>query len=259
MKNIQWYGWQKDVHDKRDLYKLVQVPAVLPDKVDLRPGLPAPYNQGELGSCTANAIAAAIQFDFAKQNHPVWMPSRLFIYFNERDMEGTINEDSGAQIRDGVKSINALGVCPEEATSDAAADAIWPYDIDQFATKPSPACYDEADENISLKYEQVPQVASALQAMLAQGFPVVFGFSVYESFESQEVASSGIVPLPGAKEECVGGHAVLLCGYDATTKMFLVRNSWGADWGQGGYFQMPFAYVCDPSLANDFWAIETVK
>ena len=258
MKNIQWYGWKKDVHDKRDLYKLVRVPATLPDKVDLRQGLPAPYNQGELGSCTANAIAAAIQFDLLKQKLPVWMPSRLFIYWNERDMEGTINEDSGAQIRDGVKSINTLGVCPEETTTDAAANAIWPYDVAQFAVKPPQPCYDEADENIALKYERVPQVASALQAMLAQGYPVVFGFTVYESFESQEVAASGVVSMPGTNEQSVGGHAVLLCGYDATTKMFLVRNSWG-DWGQGGYFWMPFAYVCDPFLANDFWTIELMQ
>jgi len=259
MHNIQWYGWKKDVRDDRDLCKLVRIPETLPTRVDLRSGMPAPYDQGSLGSCTANAIAAALQFDLAKQNLPSWTPSRLFIYFNERDMEGTVSEDSGAQIRDGVKSVNQLGVCPEAPSPVAAAEAIWPYDIAQFAVKPPQPCYDEAEQNITLKYERIPQTVAALQTMLSQGYPVIFGFSVYESFESQAVAQTGIVPMPAPGEQCVGGHAVIICGYDVTTGMFLVRNSWGSDWGIGGYFWLPFAYVVDASLANDFWTIETIK
>ena len=252
------YGWRKDEKDTRDFLRVVQIPKKLPPQFQLT-GLPPVYDQGQLGSCTANAIAAAVEFDMLKQKLADWTPSRLFIYYNERVMEGTVSQDSGAQIRDGVKSINQLGVCPEVSVKTISKTAVWPYAISKFAVKPPATCYAEALDNVSLKYERVNQDVASLQAVLASGFPVVFGFNVYASFESAAVAKTGVVPMPKPGEKVVGGHAVLLVGYDATKGTFTVRNSWGASWGQKGYFTMPFAYITSTKLASDFWTIEVVK
>src|SRR5437762_5153061 len=116
-RKISRYGWQPDLPDQRDFqFKAPQVfLRRLPSKIDMRKNCPPVYDQGQLGSCTANAIGAAFEFEQMKQNHGAgFMPSRLFIYYNERVMEHTVDMDSGAQIRDGIKSVNKQGVCPEQ-------------------------------------------------------------------------------------------------------------------------------------------------
>ena len=105
----------------------------------------------------------------------------------------------------------------------------------------------------------MPRVLNQIKGCLAHGYPFVFGFPVYESFESQEVAKTGVVPMPGSSEQMLGGHAVLAVGYDDATQRFLVRNSWGDGWGMGGYFTMPYAYLMDRGLSSDFWAILSVE
>jgi len=246
------YGWIPDLPDHRDHVFSAPTPVLteLPPSVDLRPGCPKTvYDQGRLGSCTANAIAAAFEFDLSKQELPDFMPSRLFIYYNERRMEGSVDSDSGAMIRDGIKSVAKQGVCMEDA---------WPYDITKFTNEPSADCYTSAQSNRALAYQRVPQTLNQMRGCLAHGFPFVFGFSVYESFESDEVSKTGVVPLPGAGEAQLGGHAVLAVGYDDAPARFLVRNSWGPDWGQGGYFTIPYSYLTDRGLASDFWTIAQV-
>jgi C1A family cysteine protease len=245
-------GWVPDRPDQRD--HLYSAPfrhlATLPPDVDLTKEMPPVYDQGDLGSCTANAIAGAFEFGLAKQNLADFMPSRLFVYYNERAMEGTVNSDSGAMIRDGIRSVARLGVCTED---------LWPYDIRQFRTKPDQNCYDQATGNKVLQYQRIPRTLAQMQACLASGFPFVFGFTVYESFESPEVAQTGVVPMPARNEEVLGGHAVLAVGYSNDDQRFRVRNSWGDGWGQGGYFTMPYAYLVDHSLSQDFWAILQVE
>jgi C1A family cysteine protease len=174
------------------------------------------------------------------------MPSRLFIYYNERLIEGTVKSDSGAMIRDGIKTVAKQGVCSEE---------LWKYDIAEFAVKPPQRCYRAALDNRVLSYQRVPQTLISVKGCLAHGYPVVFGFQVYESFESKQVAETGVVPLPATSEELLGGHAVLAVGYDDASTRFLVRNSWGPAWGQGGYCTMPYPYLTERSLSSDFWAI----
>ena len=170
----KWYGWHPDLPDHRDL-TFASRPAIqkaLPKKVDLTPLCPPVYNQGQLGSCTANAIGGAFEFELLKQNkNNDFMPSRLFIYYNERAMEGTIGEDSGAQIRDGIKSVNKQGVCPEK---------MLPYDITKFTKKPSSACYKSALTHQVLTYQRVDRDLNQMKGCLAEGFPFVFGFTVYE-------------------------------------------------------------------------------
>ena len=250
---IQRYGWIPDLPDARDHLYAAPMPimAALPPRVDLRADCPPVYDQGQLGSCTANAIGAAVQFDRRKQQlDPDFVPSRLFIYYNERAMEGTVSTDSGAQIRDGIKSVAKQGACPETD---------WPYDIAKFTSKPPRTDYREALQNRAVSYSRLVQNVNLLKGCLASGFPFVFGFTVYESFESQEVAGTGVVPMPSPSEQMLGGHAVLAVGYDNSTQRFAVRNSWGTGWGSAGYFTMPYAYVTDSNLADDLWTVRLVS
>ncbi|HZT22613.1 MAG TPA: C1 family peptidase [Verrucomicrobiae bacterium] len=246
------FGWLPDLPDHRDfLYAApVELAAAPPGRVDLRPQCPPVYDQGQLGSCTANAIAGAIEFDRRKQKLADFMPSRLFIYYNERVMEHTVDSDSGAQIRDGIKSVARQGDCPETE---------WPYVIAKFKTKPPRSCYTDALRYRVVQYQRLTQSLSQMKACLASGYPFVFGFTVYESFESAAVARTGRVSLPRSGEAVIGGHAVMAVGYDDARQWFLVRNSWGTGWGIKGYFTMPYAYLNDPDLANDFWTIRVVQ
>lgn len=252
-RKVQRYGWIPDLPDHRDqLYAAPpQVLVALPPSVDLRAGCPPVYDQEELGSCTANAIAAAIEFDLMKQQAAsTFTPSRLFVYYNERAMEHTVDVDSGAMIRDGIKSVSKQGACPE---------TMWPYVIAKFRDKPSAECYTEAKKHQAVLYRRLVQNLNQLKGCLASGFPFVFGFSVYEGFESPEVATTGHASLPATGEKQVGGHAVLAVGYDEAQGWFLVRNSWGTGWGMSGYFTMPYAYLTEATLASDFWTIRLME
>ena len=248
---IKRFGWVPDLPDHRDhsyAAPLVNL-GKLPDKVDLRPNCPPVYDQGQLGSCTANAIAGAIEFGRMKEHKQDVVPSRLFIYYNERVMEGTVNSDSGAMIRDGIKSVATDGDAPETE---------WPYDITKFTEKPPAKVYSDAKQYKVLQYQRVPRNLTQMKGCLASGYPFVFGFSVYESFESPDVAKTGQVSMPGSNEQEVGGHAVVAVGYDDSQQRFIVRNSWGGDWGIAGYFTMPYTYLTDSNLSDDFWTIRLV-
>src|ERR1700730_1515073 len=200
--HIQRYWWVCALPDARDHLYAAPPPVLqaLPPSVDLRPGCPPPYDQGQLGSCTANAIAASIQFERRKQKlSPDFVPSRLFIYYNERVIEGTVESDSGAMIRDGIKSIAHQGDAPETD---------WPYDIAKFAQKPPAKAYSDASRHKAVLYQRLIQDLNQMKGCLASGSPFVFGFTVYQSFESKEVATTGQAPMPTSSEKSVGGHAV---------------------------------------------------
>lgn len=259
------FGWIPDLPDSRDhLFAATpELIGALPPSVDLRAGWSTdPYDQGQIGSCTANAIAGAFEFDVIRQQLPDFMPSRLFIYYNERLMEGTVRSDAGAQIRDGVKSVAKVGVCtepewPYDDTHPTTPDGPWPANA-RAGMKPTPACYQHALANHVVSYQRVTRSLPQLKGCLAEGFPFVFGFTVYESFESDEVRAGGVVPMPSSGEQVLGGHAVLAVGYDDGTQRFLVRNSWGTEWGQHGHFTMPYAYLTERNLSSDFWTLRAV-
>jgi C1A family cysteine protease len=244
------YGWHPDIQDIRDYLFHVEEAPVLPSSVDLRSSCPPIYDQGELGSCTANAIAAALEFDQLKQGETPFTPSRLFIYWNERSIERTVLSDAGAKIRDGMKVVASLGAPPEST---------WPYDISQFTVRPADAAYEQARAHKAILYQRVAQDITHIRAALAAGYPVIFGFTVYDFFESQMMATTGHLTMPGKGERVVGGHAVVAVGYDNSNQQIIVRNSWGTDWGLQGYFTMPYTYITHPQLAQDFWTVQRVQ
>ncbi len=241
------YGWRPDRPDFRDLM-LAPPPQDLPSEVDLRGQMPAVYNQGDIGSCTANAIAAAFDFERGRQGMDFINPSRLFIYYNERLIEGDVSYDGGAQIRDGVKVVSRIGVVPE---------AMWPYIEADLYTEPPQQIYDAASDDLVLEYRRVNP--AHIRYVLAQGFPVIFGFTVFDSFMS--IGPDGVMPLPQPDDSVDGGHAVLAAGYTQVggDPYFIVRNSWGDGWGDQGYFYMPFPVISVPGMASDFWVIRKVE
>lgn len=248
-RSHQWYGWLPDLPDHRDLlYSAVKPKAVrLPASVDLRAGCSPVENQKTLGSCTANALVGALEFLEKKTGTPFVDLSRLFVYYNERVIEGSVNSDNGAFLRDGIKSLAKQGVCSEKS---------WPYKLTAYKKKPSATCYTAAKKHTITSYHRLNAV-DEMRACLADGYPFVFGFTVYESFESQAVTKSGILDMPKPNEKNVGGHAVMAAGYDDAAKRFLIRNSWDTDWGQAGYFTMPYDYLADRNLSDDFWTIRS--
>jgi C1A family cysteine protease len=246
----RFYGWIPSKPDHRDFLFAPDPSVVLPPSVDLRSKCPPIYDQGQLGSCTANGIGFAYEFDRLKQGLTDFMPSRLFIYYNERKLEGTIKSDSGVSIRDGFKVMNTLGVCPESE---------WKYNISKFTCKPSNKCYRDALKDRAIQYKAVNQALFDIKSSLASGIPVVIGISVYESFESSAVAISGIVPMPGPNETCLGGHCTAVVGYEDSISRWIVRNSWGDSWGDKGHFYLPYQYLTNPNLSDDFWNMSLVS
>lgn len=236
-------NWHPDLPDHRDLKFKAKKTTDIKDMVDLREFATKIEDQGELGSCTAHAITSAIELQIKKNNGLSTDLSRLFVYYQERFMEKTVKTDSGAIIRDGIKACAKIGV---------PVETLWPYSVTRFTERPSVNAYKNAATRKILKYKRVTDLESMLHC-LTEGNPVVFGFSVYESFESDKVAKTGIMPYPKKSEKLIGGHAVLAVGYDYKKERILVRNSWGEDWGLKGYFWMPFKVVDNRDMSDDFW------
>ena len=258
------YTWKKQKEDARD-YTFEQFATLkkisttgLPSTVNNRLFCSAVEDQGQLGSCTANAWAGLLQYNECKNGRGGKLYndlSRLFIYYNERVIENSVNTDSGAELRDGATSIAKQGVCIEKE---------WPYNINKFTIKPTAKCYTDALPNIIHSYYSLDSTNSTtllnnLKSCLAAGQCFVFGFEVYDYFESDQMANTGVLQLPQPSESDLGGHAVMAIGYNDSQQRFLIRNSWGKGWGLkgnlDGYFTMPYAYITNPKLASDFWTV----
>lgn len=253
-RSIARYGWKPSLPDARDHIADTSGIKVLPE-VDPRPHMPPVYDQLQLGSCTANAIAAALQYDAILDGHDEFgTPSRLAIYWLERFLEGGLantQQDSGAFGRDGFKVAQKVGFAPESA---------WPYIEARFRDDPRYPLSAEFDKHKLVKpYRAVPRRLSSFKAALSNQQTIAFGFTVYESFESAEVAKTGIMPVPAQGEAQQGGHEVLMVGYlKDMPGHVLCRNSWNTDWGIGGYFLMPVEVLLDKSMSSDFRTIARV-
>lgn len=240
------YGWRPSLPNAQavpaDTYGLLAK-----SEVDPRDSMQDPYDQSRLGSCTANVYAGAAEYDDKLDGGSLGTPSRLAIYYGERLREGSVEWDSGAYGHDAFKDGREFGV---------ASETLWPYDISRFRNVPPSAYLSARGNHKFLKYVHPAPNVTRFKKVLSNDQTIAFGFTVYESFESNQVAESGIVPIPGDREQVLGGHEVLIVGYlSAYPEHALVRNSWGTEWGLSGYFLMPWAYITDPSLADDWRSI----
>ncbi len=238
---------KRDVEDPNDKpydrHKKVG-PEGVPPFVDLRQHMTTIEDQGELGSCTANAIAGAYEYLEKRITGNEGDVSRLFIYYLERKIEGTVEQDSGASLRNGMKVLHQYGVCSEDT---------WPYDVHSFKKEPHHHAYSEAKGHTIDEYYRVPVELHAMKTCLAEGYPFVFGTKIFSSFE--EHGHHGRIGLPGSGEKNLGGHALLACGYSDHDEVFLVRNSWGTDWGEGGYCYFPYSYLTNSEWTHDSWTL----
>ncbi len=244
----KWYGHRSDTKDARDFMFTPSAVSDLPTLVDLRADCPPVMDQGQLGSCTAHGIIGALRYLLVRSGGPRdHRLSRLQLYYDERVVEGSVSEDSGAEIRDGIKCAAKIGV---------AHETMWPYIITKFARRPTDRVYKDAIKFEALKYERVAVDPAYVKAALASGYPVIVGFSVYESFESDAVAATGMVPQPDLRnEQMIGGHCVYAVGYGQHPGTITCRNSWANDWGDNGDFYIPEQYICSTQFASDFWIV----
>jgi C1A family cysteine protease len=265
-RQIRGYGWRPDLPDQRDLHvdelfsieRLDPVPNGL-RKFSLRDQEPEPsWDQSKLGSCTAHGIGFAVQFARKRQGLEAFRPSRLAIYYGERCIEGTVDQDVGAMIRDGIRVVARLGAGPED---------LWPYDIGRFSQPPPQAYFDAASTDQALRYYRCPQDIGVIKQLLYNRYPVVMGFTVYQSFEGEEIARTGRMPMPQMSEEIVGAHCTAFVGWDDDLQLpntsepggLEDRNSWSTGWGDAGHFWMPQAYASDRRLSSDFWTIRLME
>lgn len=238
-------GWKPGPKVRSEPFKVSTVlsSSTLPASVDLRTLCPKVYDQLSLGSCTAQAGAALFEVLRKKQGLPTFLPSRLFIYYNQRVVRNSVSDDSGSTLTDCINVLTEMG---------AAHDSLWWYNPVKFAVKPNRGVYADGAKYKLIKSLSVSQNLDEMRGCLASGFPFVFGFRVYSSFAN--IRTNGMMPLPNLyREEYLGGHAVMAVGYDNAKKVIIVRNSWSDRWGDKGYFYMPYNYIIDSYFCDDFW------
>jgi C1A family cysteine protease len=267
-------GWERDLPDFRDYVpEAAEVKAVLaksqplkaaksalPKLVDLRQWCSPIEDQGNLGSCTANAGVGLVEYFQRRAFGKHLDGSRLFVYKATRNLLRWTG-DQGAYLRDTMKALVLFGVPPE---------TYWPYKVSKFDDEPPAFCYAFGQSFQAIKYYRLDprgasssQVLSAVRQSLAAGLPSMFGFSVYSSMPGVN-EGSGDIPMPKPGDKLEGGHAVVAVGYDDGKKIgkdkgaLLIRNSWGTAWGEKGYGWLPYAYV-EEGLAVDFWSLVEAK
>lgn len=251
MSSTRTYKLFQSPPDSRDyLHEPLGAPDVLPTKVDLSPEMPPALQQGTLGACALHATSHCLRHLLQKEGKAQFQPSRLYLYWNTRVSveHSPVDEDTGVCIRDVCKALSRYHACDE---------TVWPYIIENFNQAPPLEAYENASLHKGIRYAYIPQDLEIMKRSLATGYPFIIGIQVYESLESDAVMNSGVIPMPDVDaEKCMGGHAVLCCGYDDETERFLFLNSWGpVGIGHKGYFSIPYKYLLNPDLAADFWVI----
>lgn len=244
--------FKSPVDDRDIMHDAVQSSAILPSHMDLSEYMPPVLDQGELGSCASNATSNILRHLLKKEGKTEFQPSRLYIYFNTRvNVEHSpVDEDTGVCIRDVCKALSKYHACSE---------TVWPYIISRFSIAPTLEAFKNAELNKKVKYAYVPQDLESIKKCIYAKHPIIIGIQVYESLESQTTMETGVIPMPDVQnEKCLGGHAIALTGYSDETKRFTIQNSWGTSVGlpdKRGFFTIPYEYVLDANLAQDFWVI----
>jgi C1A family cysteine protease len=254
------YGWRQSIPDPRDDHFEMKA-GIVPDKISIR--LPPAYTQRQTGSCVLNALAALVQRQRFDQKFHDFIPSRLQMYFDARELEGTTDQDAGCMPRNAMKAMASKGAVSEEH---------WPFREDLLKMRPPAEVYDMAHYDVALEYRKVLQSEADFTTALAAGHSILFGTSIFQEFESGAVAQTGTVPMPRGGP--IAGHGMAICGYDYNYDMtkrnrcWEVHNSWGVNWGascvdmygqqQRGHCFFPFDYLLDPDIARDFWIVQLV-
>jgi C1A family cysteine protease len=236
-------GARPSLPDHRD--RLYRFAAVTPVSVDLREDGPVIWDQGDLGSCVPHGVLRAVNHSEKVQDLTVLSPSALFTYYVGREIEGTVDEDSGLYVRDGIKATN----------KGVATRWDWPYNVDRFTEKPPQSVYDNAVDARTLEYARIVDLNAVHSALQARQ-PVVFGFTVYQSFE--DIGSDGRMPMPSADEAPLGGHCNVIVGYRFKTDDFIVANSWSTGWGDEGFYYMPVQVFTTLAFSEDIWVVRKV-
>lgn len=222
---------EKDPVDSRDLL-CKTVNGNLRSRVDLRQWCSPIEDQLHLGSCVAQAIVGAFELMINKLYPGKFKDlSRLFLYYNARLLEGYTNEDTGVYVRDGIKAASQWGVCAED---------LWPYLINKFADMPLAESYIDAKTRLIDTYKRIETVDDMIST-INMDVPVVSGIHVFTGFD--ELRGNEQLQMPSRRDELLGGHAICIVGYDNTKNYFICRNSFGVDWGDRGYFYMPYEYA----------------
>jgi hypothetical protein len=225
----------------------------LPSRVDLRNHMTAVEDQGDTNSCVANAVAGAYEYLIKRHwGEDGYDVSRLFIYYNARVIDDDGIEDEGSVIEHAIDSLTTYGAC---------AEACWPFDEDAINEEPDEDAYEEAAGFLIEDVSVVPTELDAWRRCLADGYPIIFGLQLYHSFDNHR--RRGLVPVPTRREasrEDHGGHAMLCVGYSDRDQVFIVRNSWGSDWGDSGYCYIPYRYIINDKYNDgDTWVIRQIE
>lgn len=247
-------GWKRQAADSRDhAFKLEpMVSHSLPlEMLDMRRPWQAVIgiaNQGELGSCTAQGTLECFRWPFwkARREVPEFSTLAQYYYSRVKIAHGAAGDDSGCTIRDAVKTVHQIGACDAK---------LWPYDPTLFDLNPPEECLISASKHKSMSYHLLHTVDD-IKTQLANWYPVVGGFTCYESLQSEAVGKTGAIPIPTPGETVIGGHCMAFVGYCNDRKAFLCANSWGSNWGDGGFAWLPYWYV-ESNNASDFWVIHT--
>ena len=198
------------------------------------------FNQGPLGSCTSNAGCQYYGFLLRMESIPF---SRLMHYWYERSLQGNTDKDSGATVKDAVKVMCKIGICPE---------VDWPYDISKFTQKPPASALDEIIPlPVGTNYMSVSIIPSQFESALLSGKPIMIGIYVFSGFESAQTSKTGVVPYPTSAQTFLGGHCILITGYDSVQQQFQFLNSWGNKWGNAGYGYLPYCYLTSPFMIRN--------
>jgi hypothetical protein len=242
-------GYRPEKQNSKDKKYSASRDRQLPPKVDLRSYMTPVENQGNSNSCTANAMAGAYEYLTNRILGQSADVSRLFIYYNARELDGDCSQDQGTYLKSCVKVLRKHGACSENT---------WSFNLDQILEQPPKKAYKEA---ANFRVEDAARVEIDLytmQSCLAEGYPFAFGLQLFSSF--QQAGSTGLVPMPDPdNEKHDGGHAMLCVGYSDVDQVFIVRNSWGADWGEEGYCYISYDYMTKPDLIHDCWTIRQVS
>lgn len=257
-------GWLPDIPDFRDytpqsneVKQLFRAPSKKPEapaaSMDLREFCSPVEDQGQIGSCTANAVIGLVEYFERRSKGEFLDASRRFLYKVTRKLY-RLEGDSGAYIRGTTRALHLFGTCPEE---------FWPYDEAKYDDEPPAFCYAFAQSYQAIKYYRIwdsnPQnLLTQLKSSLAKGLPFAFGFTVYSSIWNPSVRATGDIPFPQPGERVDGGHAIMAVGYDDSRHRFLIRNSWGTNWGQQGYGSLPYEYI-ERGIADDFWVLASAE